>query len=321
VRGAKQKGVGVLALALALIPACSPSRPQQSQAVPDLERLLPDLRGLVGWRVARGPVEYGPANLYEYLDGGAERYVGYGFSRLLHVRYQRGDDNSNSVTLDIFDMGSEPGAFGIYSSVRPTEAGFQPWGVEGYRSGSVAAAWKGRVFVHVEADSEQPPLIEILELVVRGVCERVEGTGSPPSFLAALPSEGLVAWSQRYVAADLLGHECLPGGVVAAYAVDGERGELFFSDLGNEAGATSSLAALRAHYQQSNGAVGESLVAGSTGFSFRDSMVGTGAVLTSGRFVAGVHGTLSAPVQKRLLETLAGRLAALSPVLRPGGRS
>lgn len=314
VTGRQLKRAALLACVLALIPGCSPAPQQPGRLAPALERLLPDPSGLAGWHVAKGPVDYNPGNLFEYLDGGAERYVGYGFTRLLHVRYQQGE--GDSVTLDLFDMGSELGAFGIYSSLRPTDAGFQPWGVEGYRSGSVAAAWKNRVFVHAEADSEQPVLIEVLERVVRGVCERVEGTLSPPSFLAVLPGEGLVARSQRYVASDLLGHECLPGGVMATYALAGERGELFFSDVGDEAGAASCLAALRAHYQRAGGAVVDPVLAGAAGFSFRDSMVGTGTFMTSGRFVTGVQGNLSAPAQKRLLEALAGRLAALSPVLR-----
>jgi hypothetical protein len=282
--------------------------------MPALEQLLPNPSRLAGWHVAKGPDEYSPGTLYEYLDGGAERYVGYGFFRLLHVRYQHGE--GDSVTLDLFDMGSELGAFGIYSSLRPADAGFQPWGIEGYRSGRVAAAWKGRVFVHGEADSEQPVLVDFLGRVVRDACERAGGPPSAPSFLAALPEEGLVARSQRYVAADLLGHECLPGGVVATYAAGGERGELFFSDVGNEAGAASCLAALQDHYRQSNGAVSEPLLDGVSGFSYRDPTLGFGAMLRSGRFIAGVHGTLSAPVQKRLLESLAGRLATLSPILR-----
>ena len=85
----------------------------------DLEGLLPSAAVLDdGWRVVDGPTSHGPDTLYEYLDGGAERYVDHGFRRLVHARYQRGDDPLACVTVDVFDMGDALGAFGIFSAGR-----------------------------------------------------------------------------------------------------------------------------------------------------------------------------------------------------------
>jgi len=49
---------------------------------------------------------------------------------MVHVRYQLGDDSLLSVTLDIYDMGSDLRAFGLYRSGRPPNAEVRDWGTE-----------------------------------------------------------------------------------------------------------------------------------------------------------------------------------------------
>ena len=129
-------------VAISLAIACGAGE-EPGDVAPGLAGLLPDETTLPGWRIADGPVVYDPVSLYEYLNGGAPLYLDFGFEELVHVRYRLGDDDLSSVTLDIFDMGSELGAFGLCRSGRPADAEVRDWGAEGYRSGAVAAAWKG----------------------------------------------------------------------------------------------------------------------------------------------------------------------------------
>ncbi len=296
-------------VALALGLGCS--APTGKPVAPPLElaRLLPPAGRLAGWTVAEGPLECSPDALYEYLDGGAERYLGYGFRRLVHVRYQEQVESGAAVTVDLFDMGSELGAFGIFASGRPPAAARKEWGVAGYRSGAVAAAWKGALFVHAESDDERPELIAMLERLVAQAVAQAPGESSPPAFVARFPPAGLVAESERYVASDLLGHEFLPGGFLATYELDGGKGELFWSDLGRPASADAALARLRGHHARSGVVSDRPTRAGSSGFSFTDSSLGSGTVVALGRFVAGVHGELSDATRERLLDDLAARLA------------
>ncbi len=147
--------------------------------------------------MAEGPSSFSPDTLWEYLNGGAPRYEAYGFERLVHSRYQLGEDPLASVIADVYDMGSALGAFGIYRSIRPSDAVVRTWGAEGYRSGTVAAAWKGAVFVHAAADDERPELIEAMEMIVSRVCDRADGGLMPPPILDSLPPKGLVPYSER----------------------------------------------------------------------------------------------------------------------------
>ena len=306
------------AVARALLPACvfcgwlgsfsAAEAPKPADT--DLAGLIPPPPSLAGWRVAEGPVPYISDTLYERLDGGAPRYLSYGFRRLLHVRYERDGDFLSSVTLDVFDMGGALGAFGIYRSGLPRGAALREWGAEGHRSGTVAAAWKGNVYVHAEADDDRPALIDMLERLVAQVCAAAPGDTLLPAILAPLPSEGRVPRSERYVAKDLRGHAFLPGGVVATYQIEGHEAELFFSDLGSRAGAGEAMAKLRAHEQSSGMIVRDLSSIGAGGFQFTDPTLGSESVVGAGRYVAGVYGDLPHRLQERLLARLVENLGS-----------
>ena len=268
----------------------------------ELERLLP-IDSLGEWVVAEGPLPFTPDDLWEYLNGGAPRYEAYGFKRLVHVRYQLGDDPLASVTADVYDMGSELGAFGIYRSIRPSDAVVRTWGAEGYRSGTVAAAWKGEVFVHASSDDERPELVERMEMLVSWVCDEADGGVLPPIILDPLPPQGLVPYSERYVASNLLGHAAFGEGVVATYEIDSLRGELFFSELESEDVARQAVESYRQEKER-----WAEVADAPAGFRFQDQGSGSGTVLQAGRFVAGVHGDLPFEAQDDLVERLIARL-------------
>ena len=265
-----------------------------------------------GWQIADGPTEYDSEGLFEYLNGGAPLYLDFGFQGMVHVRYQLGEDTLSSITLDVYDMGSDLGAFGLYRSGRPPDAEVRDWGAEGYRSGAIAAAWKGNISIHAQADDDRPELIEAMEGLVTEVAKSVVGSISLPQITGVLPGDGLVPKSERIVAKDLMSHAFLPGGVLATYEVAGDEGTVFFSELANEAAVTEAMAGLRAHHEQW-GEVGDEIDSiGDGGFHFSDPGLGSGAVVSAGIYVAGVHGGLPTEVQMDLLGRLVDNLSSTS---------
>ena len=257
-----------------------------------------------GWTVGEGPVRHHPATLYEYLDGGADLYLRHGFRELVHLRYQPGTDALSGVTVDLYDMGSALGAFGIYAAIRPPGAEVRPWGAQGYREGTIAAAWKGPVYVHAEADAERPELVAVLEGLVAGACERLPGTGSMPSVLEPLPVAGRVAQSERWVPENLLGHSFLPGGVLATYELGGLRAELYLSDLGSAAAAREGLQALEAHLAKWGRVEDGPEALGDAAFRYTDPTLGEGTAVRAGPHLAGMHGELGREQREAVLEAL-----------------
>lgn len=297
-----------LQLALVLIAVLVGCSPPASDDPSIGVGLLPTEASLDGWAIVDGPTVYSADGLFEYLNGGAPLYLKYGFEELAHARYQLGADELASVTIDVFRMSSELGAFGLYSSIRPPAVSPREWGAEGYRSGSVAAAWRGSVYVHGEADDERPELIDALDRMVESVCRSAGGTTSRPSILEPLPGRGLVAGSEQYIADDLLGHAFLPGGVVAHYELDGKTAVLFFSDIGLPHRADEALGHLRMHELQWGEVVEEISTPGKGRLRFIDSGLGPGIAIVVGPHVAGVCGDLDSEEQERLLAELARNL-------------
>jgi len=290
--------------AAGLILGCSP--PQGL----DLGALLPEESTLGGWTIAEGPVEFGPEDLYDYLNGAAERYLSYGFVRALHVRYEIEGDDRSGITLDLYDMGSNQGAFGIYSMGRRRDSPALDWGSEGSAGGNAAQAFQGRIFVHGIADYEDPSSVSAMHEMIRDVTGKITGEGSWPAVVDPLPDHGLVPRSEQYVAADLLGHAFLPGGVLATYRIDDHEARLFFSDLGSAARAGEAVALLEDR-RATRIDVQSTPSPGAGGFSYSDPEAGSGTVISAGRFVAGIHSdTPGLPVesQNRLLGDLVGRL-------------
>ena len=82
--------------------------------------------------LARPAVARDRGSLFEYINGGAELYLSYGFERLISAFYQLGDDEEKSIVLDIYDMGTPLQAYGVFGANRREEADRAPGGVEGF---------------------------------------------------------------------------------------------------------------------------------------------------------------------------------------------
>jgi len=292
-----------------LLSSCAPSPEQMPTSEIELVELLPASSTLGAWVVAAGPLEFTADNLYERLNGGAERYIGHGFRRLVWIRYQHGDDNLASVEVELFDMGSKEGAFGIYGALRDPEVEVRSWGSEGFRRGTVAAAWQQVVFVHGVADDDRPDLTEKLESFVEQIVESAGGDRSPPEILSVLPQRDLVPRSERLVARDLLGHGFLPGGLTANYRIGDTTGTLFLCDLGTSRAAVAALEALQTHHRRNGHLTGVPRATTSEAFEFDDPVRGHGEVRRNGHWIAGVFGETQPEDRRRVLDQLAERLA------------
>ena len=111
--------------------------------------------------VLAGAVErHTPEDLWERINGEAELYKSYAFVSSAHVRYEDPDDPDRSVTLSVFMMDREIGAFGMFASFRPADClRVQPIGNGGCLGGEQGFFWHGAFFVLADAagpDASRP---------------------------------------------------------------------------------------------------------------------------------------------------------------------
>ncbi len=110
----------------------------------DIMKVVP--RQVGGWD-RKAPTRYTPDNLYEYINGGAELYISYGFKEASSFVFEK--DGEPEIVLDIFDMGSPENASGVFthSAGNPGD----DYGQGSEVSAAVIVFWQGRRYVSILA--------------------------------------------------------------------------------------------------------------------------------------------------------------------------
>ena len=120
----------------------------QEKGKMDAEFSLPSQ--VEGWKWDGKDVKYNSKTLFDYIDGGAELYLAYGFQNATVRRFEK--LNQPSITVELFEMASSEDAYGVFSFERQDEAAGIGQGSEfggglpGSGKGSISAAsmQKGR---------------------------------------------------------------------------------------------------------------------------------------------------------------------------------
>lgn len=182
-----QRLVVAAVLSLLLVQVLVPA----AEADPDFFAGLPKSVG--AWDKPVVSASYDRKTLYDYIDGGAELYLAFGFVGAVTIKYAAG--GSNEINVDIFDMGGPRGAFGVFAHGRESIAAEIGQGSE--YGGGLLTFWKDRWFVsvmgHPETEAKRKAVLEL----GRSIAALIPDTGSVPKIIAGLPKPGLVHSSVR----------------------------------------------------------------------------------------------------------------------------
>jgi hypothetical protein len=153
---------------------------------------LPDNLSL--WKKSSTFEIYGPKNLFDYINGGAELYLSYGFKQLLSCKY-KGKDHPD-IIIDLFDMGNSYQAFGVFSHSRETVDDSIGQGCE--YGGGLLIFWKGKFYVSILAYPETEAARRAILHIGREIASIIGEKGQFPPILKLMPQEDLVQESIRY---------------------------------------------------------------------------------------------------------------------------
>jgi hypothetical protein len=238
-------------------------------------QVLPPAAGFApGWGLGDRIVFEG-GGLFDYIDGGAEIFLEFGFKRVLVQRYVKAGDE---LTLEAYEMTDADAALGIYLMKCGVEAPVA--GVAARNTGDAAqlTILKGRYFLHVNSFG---PGAELLPEMVRLAGRALDAIPDerPGRHLDRLPAEGQVPGSARLIRGpyalqsiatlgegDVL---LLAGRIVAVaadYLADGGPWTLILVPYPDEPAAKTATAHLRANLDSYLEVVRES----AGGFEFKD---------------------------------------------------
>lgn len=270
-----------------------------------LSKLFPPNGSVAGWR-KRAPIAfYDRDTLYNYIDGQADAFFVFDFRACAAVDYVKDSAGKASVTVDVYDMGQDKDAFGMYASER-YGAKEVPIGTRGYVEADHVNFWKGRYYVKVSGTGLGAGAKPTLTAFAKQVAARISGPAVMPAVLKALP-KGWITGTERYVRRNVLGLNFLNDGVAADYAIGRARATLFVIKHPSPQAAARTMARFRAYEQRSGGTKPLSGV-GDEAFTAKDRYLKTIAAARRGTVVAGVSGEVDRRQAARLLQRALGAL-------------
>jgi hypothetical protein len=209
------------------------------------------------WSAKGNDRSFDSRTIFDYINGGAEVYRAYNMRKCVSRRYEKKD--SPSIVLDIFDMGSSGDAFGVFTHDRDGE--MQSIGSDGVYKTGWLSFWKDRFFISIYMDEEN----EEAEKTVINLGKTIDGIikeeGSRPSIINALPQNGLLTQTIRYLhhptilnfhfyLADdnILNIGPQTPSAMAEYLIDKQKARLLIIDYPNNKEAQKSLKNLEMYY-------------------------------------------------------------------------
>jgi len=270
-----------------------------------LSKLFPADGALGGWH-KRAPIAYYDKDtLYNYIDGQADAFFVFDFRACAAADYVTGSGRKASVTVDVYDMGQDKDAFGMYASER-YGAKEVPIGTQGYVEPDHVNFWKGRYYVKVSGIGLGGGAKQTLTAFAQQVAARISAPAKMPAVLKALPS-GWIKGTEKYARRNLFGQSFLNDGVLADYTVGRARATLFVIKHPSSQTAARAMAQFRSYEQRSAGAKPVAGL-GDEAFTAKDRYLKTLVIARRGVVVAGVSGEVAPQQVAGLLKrALAGR--------------
>jgi hypothetical protein len=137
---------------------------------------------------------YDRQTTFRYMDGAAELYRSFAFKLLLVRRYLKA--NAPVIIVELFDMGLDEEAFGIFTFETGGEDAEVGQGSD--YGGGLLRFWKGKFFVNVYAEQEAPSTKQDVLEIAKAIARSLVREGQKPKLIHYLPEEGLSERSIRY---------------------------------------------------------------------------------------------------------------------------
>jgi hypothetical protein len=154
--------------------------------------ILPESLG--SWKASRTLPLAVPNDLYNYIDGGAELYISYGFGEALSRTYSRQDQPE--VLAEVYDLLQARNAFGVFTQTREEES--RQYGQGTYIIPGAVFFWKDRYYISLSTwDATQGGMDFIHELATH-IEGKITSEGKVPDLVRFLPREGMIPFGYKY---------------------------------------------------------------------------------------------------------------------------
>jgi hypothetical protein len=153
---------------------------------------LPD--SIDGWTKLSDDRIFNEENLYDYIDGGAELYLSFGFSKVFNRIYSTAD--GQEILVDIVYMNSSQDAFGVFSFT-VGEIGTD-YGQQSQMAPGAIVFWKDKYYVSIFSNPVTEESTRLMGKLAHLIDDSITEEGKLPEILDYLPKNKLDKQSIRY---------------------------------------------------------------------------------------------------------------------------
>lgn len=155
----------------------------QNIAGQGIEKLIPSLADLEGWKMTADPQVYIGDDLFDLIDGGADLYLEYGFDRVIAAHYA--DPSSNNILVEIYEMTDASSAYGIFSIAQQAVEWSNQYGYLSAVKEDYISFWKSKYYVILSWSSRQHLDQPLLAMLANMVGQNIPDEGTYPDLLQA----------------------------------------------------------------------------------------------------------------------------------------
>jgi hypothetical protein len=175
------------------------------QALAATATLIPEVSGFTPLAPAQS---FGPDNLSDKIDGKAELYLSAGFKEMSCRSFNVADSGKAYVEVFVYDMGSAPNAFAVFSGQRRPGSPNIPLTTNAYATSNALYFTRGPFYVEIVADRASEALQNSLQAYAKDLLAKLPSpAGGPAKASDLFPKEGLASDTVRLNASDVFGLE------------------------------------------------------------------------------------------------------------------
>jgi len=156
---------------------------------------LPEDGFVEGWTKGEKTRRFVRTNLYDYIDGGAELFLEFGFEDLTIQRYRRGNQE---ISLEVYRMESSEAALGIYLMKCGQEIPHPEIPARNSVDKLQFLVVKNNYLLMINNFKGEEALIPVMIALTKKTLEQTS-EGTPVKILSVLPQENFIPASQRLV--------------------------------------------------------------------------------------------------------------------------
>ncbi|MFC1554901.1 DUF6599 family protein [candidate division KSB1 bacterium] len=149
-----------------------------------------------GWAISREAEEYKGDDLFVYIDGGAELYHEYGFSKVVTQEYK--NEDSDILIAELYEMNDISAAYGIYSFRTGKRGEKVDFSKDALFEGYYINLWKEKYLLTITGFNEQEKTAAGIKSIAKIINSKLPPSGDKPELVKKLPAEGLDNLSIKY---------------------------------------------------------------------------------------------------------------------------